>query len=267
MGASVGAAAKAAGLRVVWASERRSEATRQRAEAAGLDDVGSVASLCEASDVVVSVCPPASAADLARTVAAAGFSGIYVDANAVAPDTIRGIAAGFPDGVRFVDGGLIGPPARREGTTRLHLSGNAAPEVAACFSGSLLEAHLVPGGVGAASALKMVFAAQTKGHSALLAATLAAAAGHGVEAELLAEWEKTQPALVGRAQGMAPMLAAKAWRFEGEMREIADTFRAAGLPPGFHEAAAEIYARLAGFKDRAAPELAELLARLRKTTE
>ncbi len=110
----------------------------------------------------------------------------------------------------------------------------------------------------------MVFAAQTKGHSALLVATLATAAAHGVEEALLAEWEKTQPALVARASAMAPMLAEKAWRFEGEMLEIAETFDAAGLPAGFHEAAAELYGRLAEFKDAESPALALLLARLRK---
>jgi 3-hydroxyisobutyrate dehydrogenase-like beta-hydroxyacid dehydrogenase len=263
MGASVGAAARSAGTRVLWCSEGRGAATRDRAESAELEERTSLQTLCDESDFVVSVCPPAHER-LAADVAATGFSGVFVDANAVAPDTVRALEVHFDVArVRFVDGGLIGPPAWREGTTRLHLSGEGAAEVAALFAGSSLEAHVVEGGVGAASALKMVFAAQTKGHSALLLAALAAAAAHGVEEALLAEWEKTQPALVGRVQGSAPMLAAKAWRFEGEMLEIAETLRAAGLPPGFHQAAAELYGRLAGFKDAEAPDLATVLAQLR----
>ena len=261
----MGAAAKAAGARVVWCSAGRSDATRARAERAGLEELSSLALLCEASAVVLSVCPPASALALAESVAASGFEGSYVDANAVAPSTAQALAEVFAGhAIRFVDGGLIGPPAWREGTTRLHLSGDGADEVAARFARSRLEAHVVPGGIGAASALKMVFAAQTKGHSALLAASLATAQAYGVEAALLAEWEKTQPALVERAKGMGPMLLAKAWRFEGEMHEIAETFGAAGLPRGFHEAAAEVYARLASMEHQDAPELAALLARLRE---
>jgi hypothetical protein len=37
------------------------------------------------------------------------------------------------------------------------------------------------------------------------------------------------------------------------MREIAATFAEAGLPTGFHDAAAEFYGRLAAFKDRTDP--------------
>ena len=46
----------------------------------------------------------------------------------------------------------------------------------------------------------------------------------------------------------AATTAPKAWRFAGEMEEIAATLEAAGLPDGFHRAAAEAYARLASFR-------------------
>jgi hypothetical protein len=118
---------------------------------------------------------------------------------------------------------------------------------------------------GAASALKMAYAAVTKGTSALLLAVRALAASEGVDEALLAEWGRSQPELPKRSESAARDSARKAWRFVGEMDEIAAAFEAAGLPGGFHQAAGEIYQRLAGYKDVAAPpamaELVEPLTR------
>ena len=95
----------------------------------------------------------------------------------------------------------------------------------------------------------MCYAAFTKGSSALLLAVRALAERHGLAAELLAEWEVSQPGLADRSEGTARSTSPKAWRFAGEMREIADTFQAAELPDGFHRASAEIYARMAELKE------------------
>jgi 3-hydroxyisobutyrate dehydrogenase-like beta-hydroxyacid dehydrogenase len=257
MGATVGAAARESGHRVLWASENRSEATRQRADAAGLENVRTLGALIELSDMLVSVCPPSEANAVAAQVADTDFAGTYVDANAIAPHTMRKIAALFdPSAVNVVDGGIIGPPAHRAGTTGLHLSGSSAIEVAACFEAGPLEARVVEGPIGSASALKMAFAAYTKGSTALLASIHALARAEGVDEALLAEWERRMPDLPARLASSVPASAVKAWRFGAEMREIADTFEAADLPGGFHRAAAEVYDRLAGFKD--APELPAL---------
>ncbi len=213
--------------------------------------------MLECSDLLFSVCPPSAALELARQVAEAGFSGIYVDANAISPQTMRKLAALFDTGaVSVVDGGIIGPPAHRAGTTGLHLSGEGASEVAACFATGPLEVRCVDGPIGAASALKMAFAAYTKGSTALLAMIHALARAEGVDGPLLAEWERRVPELPGRLNASVPASAVKAWRFGAEMHEIADTFEAVGLPAGFHRAAAEVYDRLAGFKDM--PELPAL---------
>ena len=264
MGASVGAAARAAGTRVLFASQGRSPATRERARGAGLEDVGSLESLIEASEVLFAVCPPHAARDLARELAGLGFRGLYVDANAVSPDTAREIGRGVEaSGARFVDGGLIGPPARKPGTTRLYLSGSQAPRVAELFRSGPLEALAIDGGPGAASALKMCFASWTKGTSALLAAIRALASYEGVEADLLAEWARSQPGLAARSEGAARATAPKAWRFVGEMHEVAASFAAAGLPDGFHRAAALVYERLEAYKDTGdPPSLADVVATL-----
>ncbi|HEY4610918.1 MAG TPA: hypothetical protein VIH06_16990, partial [Ilumatobacteraceae bacterium] len=157
MGASLAAACTGDRL---WCSTGRSPATRARAEAAGLIDVGTLEALVGGADTIVSVCPPTSAAAVADSVATLGFEGTYVDANAIAPATTRAIGERF---ARFVDGGVIGPPAKFPGTTRLYLSGADSSRIAELWTGSAVETRVVEGGVGAASAVKMCFAAWTKG--------------------------------------------------------------------------------------------------------
>ena len=262
MGASIGAALVGNGHDVAWVSAGRGEATCERAQSAGLTPLETLAEGAAFAELTISVCPPEAALDVAAEVAAADFKGIYLDANAVAPATAERIGAVC---ARYVDGGIIGPPAWREGATRLYLAGDQAPTVAALFAGSLVDARVVSGGaggVGAASALKMCYAAFTKGSSALLLGVRALAAANGVTADLLAEWEISQPQLAARSAATAKSVSPKAWRFAGEMREIASTFAAADLPDGFHGAAAALYERLAGLKDDADADLDAVLAAL-----
>jgi len=264
MGAAVGACLAERGLKVVWVSAGRSPATRGRAEAAGLEDIGSLERALAAAPVVLSVCPPHGALALAREVARAGFLGTYVDANAIAPETAREVARCVEAaGAAFVDGGIIGPPPGPGKSTRLYLSGARAAEVAAMFARTRLPAAVLDGGAGAASALKACYAAWTKGATALLAAIRTLARHEGVEETLLAEWRLSQPELPRRSEAILAN-ARKAWRWIGEMEEIAASFEAAGLPGGFHLAAAEVYRRLEDFKDvAAAPSLAEIAQALR----
>ena len=264
MGASVGAAARSAGAEVLWASEGRSRATRERAERAGFRDTGDLRTLLGRSEAVLSVCPPHCALDLAGEVAETGFQALYVDANAVAPETSREIEGMIVvAGGSYVDGGIIGPPARERGSTRLYLSGARADEVASLFEGSVLGAEVIDARPGSASALKMAYAAWTKGSDALLLAVRAYALAEGVEGALLHEWDLSQAGLAVRSE-RAGESAGKAWRFEGEMHQIGHAFGDAGLPEGFHRAAASVYRRLRGYKDvGAAPPMAELLAALR----
>jgi 3-hydroxyisobutyrate dehydrogenase-like beta-hydroxyacid dehydrogenase len=254
MGRAVAVAAVGGGAHVLWASEGRSVRTRQGAEGAGLHDGGTLPALVSRSDVVLSICPPHAAVDVARAVAAHRFSGLYVDANAVSPDTARGIGAIVERaGAAFVDGGIVGPPPERPGTTRLYVSGQEAGRVVAPFAGSPLEVLVLDGGPGTASALKMAYAAWTKGSAALLMAIRALAAHEGVDGPLVREWERSVPDLPERSEAAVRGNARKAWRFVGEMDEIAATFAAAGLPDGFHRAAAEVYQRLTRYKDASEP--------------
>ena len=256
MGAAIGRCLTTRGHTVLWASQGRGPATAERAAAAGLTDVGTVAELTGRAGIIFSVCPPHAALEVARSVA--GFSGLFVDANAIAPETTRSVAAVLSAGgtgaagtgaTRFADGGIIGPPpqpgadpAARNGT-RLYLAGESAAEVAALFAGTPVGAQIVDGGIGAASAVKMAYAAWTKGSAALLLAARSLAHQERVEGTLLEEWALSQPELVRRLQHAARSAVAKGWRWEAEMTEIAAAMAAAGLPDGFHLAAADIFRR------------------------
>ena len=257
MGSTIGRCAATSGARVLWASAQRSAASRKRAEQAGLIDAGDLAAAVRQSDIVLAVCPPEFATEIAASVAAQRFQGIYVDANAVSRATAEEIAKIVTKaGASFVDGGIIGSPVKQAGTTRMYLSGEKAAEIAQLFSASMLDARSIGAVPGEASALKVVYAAWTKGTDALILAIRALAAHEGVDHALLEEWKISQPALENKCLRAAAVAVPKMWRYVGEMREIAEAFEAAGLPNGFHNAAAEVSERLACFKDQTEPPLA-----------
>jgi 3-hydroxyisobutyrate dehydrogenase-like beta-hydroxyacid dehydrogenase len=240
MGAEVGRCLAERGHLVLWASLGRSEQTARRAAGAGLTDAGTAADLADRAEVIISVCPPHCALDVARSVR--GFGGLYVDANAISPATARRVAEVVTGGgARYVDGGIIGPPPVEPGSTRLHLSGHDSEVAARLFDGTPLDARSIPGSPWAASAVKMAYAAWTKGSAALLLAIRALAEREGVAEVLLAEWNLSQPGIEVRSGQAARSAASKGWRWVAEMEEIAATMAEVGLPEGFHLAAAEIY--------------------------
>jgi 3-hydroxyisobutyrate dehydrogenase-like beta-hydroxyacid dehydrogenase len=266
MGISLAASAKNTGHTVYWASEGRSSATRDRATGQALIDAGSLPRLCEISDTIISICPPAAAETVASDVLACGFQGLYLDANAISPARTQRIAAMMAEAsARFVDGSVIGGPAWEPGRTWLYLAGEDAAEVAACFAAGPLETACLGPDVGQAAALKMAFAAYTKGVSALLSAILAVAEANGVREALMAQWSRNGSDFAEQTERRVRNVTAKAWRFAGELEEIAATFHEAGLPAGFGEAAAEVYRRTAHFKDAdMTPDIASVLAALLK---
>ncbi len=269
MGISVAATLQNSGCDVRWASAGRSQQSFTRAERHHLIDAGTLPELCACSEVIVSVCPPEAAEATADSVLAAGFRGLYLDANAISPQRSHRIAGKLEEaGIRFVDGGIIGGPAWKPGQTWLYLSGAAAETAAALFAAGPLETEVIGQEIGKASALKMCFAAYTKGTTALLSALVAAAEELGVRANLERQWARGDASSVERNQRQIRQVTEKAWRFAGEMDEIASTFAEAGLPDGFHRAAGDIYQRMAQFKDAPdLPPLADVLAALLRRSE
>jgi 3-hydroxyisobutyrate dehydrogenase-like beta-hydroxyacid dehydrogenase len=236
MGAAIGAVLRQRGIEVLWASEGRSDATQTRAHAAGLTDAGSVAELARRSDVVLSVCPPHAAGDVAATVG--NFDGIFLDANAISPASARRIGGTF---ARFVDGGIVGGPPSSTYGPRLYVSGGDAGDIPGLFAGTPVDVRILSARVGDASALKMTYAAWTKGTAALLLAIREVARSEGVADALREEWNGSLPELEARLESAERSAAAKGWRWIAEMEEIAATFAAAGEPAGFHRAAADVF--------------------------
>jgi 3-hydroxyisobutyrate dehydrogenase-like beta-hydroxyacid dehydrogenase len=240
MGASCAVALRSNGHEVIWAGADRGAATTRRAEDAGLIDVATVAAVRARADAIMSICPPHAALEVARQVV--GFTGLYLDANALAPETVRKVAAVLGlGGATVVDGGIIGPPPTRSGTTRLYLSGPRAVDVAGWWTGTDLEVGVVGDTIGTASALKTTYAAWTKGSAALLLAVFDAAVAQGVEGPLLAELARSQPDVPARHARAVSAARAKGWRWVGEMEEVAALFADSGVPAGFLKAAAEVY--------------------------
>jgi 3-hydroxyisobutyrate dehydrogenase-like beta-hydroxyacid dehydrogenase len=263
MGISLAASAQNSDHAVYWASEGRSQQTHERAAKYELQDARTLDALCAVCDVVVSVCPPHAAEEVAAQVQACAFRGLYLDANAISPMRTQRIGQAMAQsGIAFVDGSIVGGPAWEPGRTWLYLAGDGAQRAADCFSAGPLETCVIGEEIGKAAALKMCFAAYTKGSTALLCAILATAEEMGVRQELEAQWARGGSDFAQQTQERVRRVTAKAWRFAGEMEEISATFEQAGLPGGFHAAAADVYRRIAHFKDAETPSLDEVLEAL-----
>ena len=267
MGVSIAASALHSGHRVCYASEGRSDATRWRAAEHNLNDLGTLSTLCAECSIIISICPPHAAEEVARQVVDNGFQGLYLDANAISPQKAHHINDMLSEaGITFVDGGIIGGPAWTPGETWLYLSGEEARQIAACFSAGPLEVSVIGKEIGKASALKICYAAYSKGTTALLTSILALAEVSGVRTELSTQWERNEPGFSEQAERRARGVTAKAWRFAGEMDEIAATYESVGLPGGFHAAAGNIYRRLEHFKGTEEfPDLQAVLTALLKS--
>ena len=250
MGVSIAASAINNGHHVYWASQGRSADTRKRAEEHHLIDLGTLAELCKQCPIVLSVVPPSAAEEVAEQVIAQKFKGTFADLNAISPQRAQRIGERLEaNGIRFVDGGIVGPPAWQPKTTWLCLSGAQSQTIAACFTNGPLQTEILGERVGDASTLKMCYGAYTKGLTALIAGVLGTAENLGVREHLLRRWKDDGSGLDRSAAQRVARITDRAWRWVDEMDQIAATFAQANMPRGFHEAAGDIYQRLAKFKD------------------
>lgn len=244
MGHTVGERLKENGLQVIAHLADRSARTRGLAEKAGIEEVRSYDSLVERADVVLCILVPAEARAAAQTVADAirrtGADLLYADCNAVAPQTTKEIAETIAGaGGRFADASIIGPPPRREGTTRFYASGVHAGELARLEDYGL-DVPVISDRIGDASSIKMCYAGLTKGLTALCTNLLVSAEALGIRDALFEEWGLSQEGMLERVQGLTSM-PPKSRRWVGEMEEIAATMAGVGMTPKFHEGAAHIY--------------------------
>lgn len=233
------------GMPVVTCLDGRGERTWERARSAGIRELATYEDLVEHCDLLLSILVPSEAEAAARRVAVAlqhtGCRLLYVDGNAIAPDTARSVSEIIAAaGGSCIDAGIIGPPPTREGITRFYASGQRADEFAALGKHGI-DVRVLGTGIGQASGFKMCYAALTKGTAALAIAQLVAAARLGLYEPLVAELQLSQPDRYSDMARSLPATPDRTGRWIGEMEEIARTFASVGAPPGFHLGAADVY--------------------------
>lgn len=252
MGHSIGATLGASGARVLSCLADRSERTRALARQAGFEDVPTLEDLVREAELLLCVLVPAEAPRVASAVAAAirregtarGKDVLYADCNAIAPGTVRGIGETIlATGARFADVGIIGPPPRKAGTTRFYASGEGAAEFARLATG--LDTRILDGPIGQASGFKMCYGALTKGIQALGTELLVAARLMGLDEALAEEQRNSVPDLRAHLERAVPTFPPKAYRWVGEMEEIALCFSDLGLTPHIFQGAADLFAFVA----------------------
>ncbi|MFC1428584.1 DUF1932 domain-containing protein [Streptacidiphilus sp. N1-12] len=261
MGATVAACAVQAGHHVLWHPEGRSSSTRARAQRFGLE-AAPLEQLLAHSEVLLSLCPPAAAADVARLVASIGFTGVFVEANAISPASVAVIADVLPETTVLVDAAVVGSPPIDGKTPTLYLAGppEAVAPVEALFAGTAVTTSVLGTKVGQASALKLAYTAYQKASRVLAALAVGAAAEYGVDQELAVIAAKRSSSYLAET-AYIPKVAARAWRWGPELEEAAAMLADAGLPPDMLTAAAAALARWDDCKDQQL-SVADALARL-----
>ncbi len=273
MGAGVGGALRASGLSVLTCLAGRSPASHERARAAGIEDVSDLATLVERCDLILSILVPARARGVAAQVGdaarSAGADTVLADCNAIAPQTVQAMEVDLEgSGVTLVDAGIVGGPPRNGQGPRVYASGSAA-HLLGELDGRGIDVVDVGPEIGKASAVKMCYAAMTKGTTALRTALLVAARRLEVYDELIAEMENSQAAALGAAEQGMRRLPNVAYRWIGEMEEIASTFEHVGVTPDFHTGAAQVFREVdATFaRDANLSDLADAVNRLAETND
>ena len=250
MGHAVGKALGESGFDVITCLAGRGEHTRDLAGIAGMRDAGSLDAMVSEADIVLSIMPPAAAegfageiaAALKRTRKASSATPMFVECNAISPDTTRRIGASITGvGAPYTDAGIIGSAPGRSGSPpRFYASGPDLGPISE-LDGRGIKVMPVGAEIGRATAIKMCYAGLTKGTNSLLTAVAIAAESLGITAELGAELASSQPAAYEGMKRAVPRLPLDAGRWIGEMEEIAATFASAGVTDKFHRGARDIF--------------------------
>ncbi len=244
MGHVVGQVLGQHGLKLITCLEGRSERTKILAQQANVVDLGSYETLVREADLILSILVPAQAMAAAELVAQAirqtQAEVTYIDCNAIAPATVQAMSVVVNEaGGHFIDASIIGPPPRQLGRTCFYASGPAVDRFAA-LNDFGLSVVVLGKEIGQASAIKMCYAALTKGTTALCTELMVAAKVLGVSEALTEEFQLSQEVMLKRMQGL-PSMPMKSRRWIGEMEEIAKTFEGVGLTPNILTGAADMY--------------------------
>jgi 3-hydroxyisobutyrate dehydrogenase-like beta-hydroxyacid dehydrogenase len=252
MGQAVAMQIKAKGFTVCTALGKRSERSRKMAAEIGLVDLGSIAKMTAECDLIMSVMNPGAGLEFA-TEAAAAIKGqshkpVFIDCNAIAPDTMHAIDKVIRDaGARCLDGGIIGPPPRGGAKTNLYVSGPGAGDLKQ-LENEFLRVHILTEKLGDASAVKMCYSAFNKGTQGLVLETLMAAQRLGVADIVEQQLRASRAEALESFLKALPQLPPKAYRWVPEMYEIARTFEGVGMTPRIFQGQADMFEMVAATK-------------------
>jgi putative dehydrogenase len=248
MGSAVGRRLREHSARILTSLAGRSEASAARARGAGFVVIVGDQPLVDEADVILSIVPPGEAVALAERLAPAlarsARKPIYVDCNAVSPETAERIGAVLaPTKCRYVDAGIIGPPPSAKARTVFYACGAAAHELERLGAQGLVV-RVIDGPIGAASALKLSYAGLTKGITALGSAIALGAQRGGTTEALIQELKESQPTLLPYLARL-PTMFPKAYRWVAEMEEIAAFLEGDAGAQQIYRGMARLYERLA----------------------
>ncbi len=249
MGSGVGRRLRETGAEVRTLLSGRSQASAARAKAAGMTAAASERELLSDADFFLSILPPGEAEALAQhlapSLAALDKKPVYVDCNAVSPQSaVRIDEIVAPTGAHFVDAGIIGGPPRPGYSPTIYASGPTAGQTAVLRDWGI-DWRVIDGPIGAASALKMSYAGITKGTTAIASAMLLGAARFGCAEALIAELTESQPEMLARFREGIPRMYDKAYRWVAEMEEISDFLEQNPPSRDIYAAIARLYGYLA----------------------
>jgi len=249
MGAGVGRRLHESGAKVRTLLSGRSQASAERAKAAGMAAAADERELLSGADFFLSVLPPGEAEPLARklapTLATLDRKPVYIDCNAVSPQTAMRIGEIIaPTGAHFVDAGIIGGPPRPGYSPAIYASGPTASQTAVLRDWGI-DWRVIDGPIGAASGLKMSYAGITKGTTAIASAMLLGAARAGCAEALIAELTESQPEMLARMRSGIPRMYDKAYRWVAEMQEISDFLEQNPPSRDIYAAVARLYEYIA----------------------
>ena len=232
------------GYKVAWASEGRSEQTKSRAAKHKMIDLITVGDLASISDVIISICPPHGASVTAEKISKSNFSGIYLEANAISPKSVKNLSKLLASkGIQTVDGALFGPFKNPNQKPMLVLSGEQNEIISNIFFSDYLIIKTIGTEVGKASALKMCDSSLRKISLSLLFLTLALAEKQDVLEDLNWLLDNKKPEMpMNNSESI--LRSQKAWRFTGEMLELVKTFENSELTTSFALSANEVFSKI-----------------------
>jgi len=253
MGHAIGKVMVEHGVDVITCLNGRSNRTKELAKLASIRDVGDDVTFVKESNIILSVLIPSNAHEVVdRMIEAVKIIHqqnpqqtipLFVELNPIAPETVKVFSEKLKQSnIELVDGCVIGLPPKPTAAhkTKLYVSGPRAKEVEVLRDFGL-NIRYIGEDIGKASGLKMAYASFIKGVTALGTQAMVAAEAMGLSAELTQELQESQPLLLEKLNSAVPDMCPKAYRWHGELEEMASTYKNLGMTSKVYEGIADVF--------------------------